>query len=96
MCNVYGPSDRRARESFFDSLTDIDVGDYDQVLVGGDFNCTQSSLDRDGAQGRHRSPALDRLLQAWQLVDVADDEKRQAERTYHYMTASGRWTSRVV
>ena len=71
LVNIYAPNDTSARKTFFDSLHTYFLSQNNQI-IGGDFNCIESELDRlkpgaDFAADR-------RLMSAFQadlhLVDV--------------------------
>ncbi|KAJ0393308.1 hypothetical protein ATCC90586_011366 [Pythium insidiosum] len=90
------------RERFFRSLLGVPKPSG-TVLLGGDFNCVLApDLDRSRATTRRQvSPALEELLEAWDLVDAVTDDMLAVEtredvaefrlryHTYQYKTPHG-------
>jgi len=70
--NIYAPAEPGPRLAFFQSLSPPPPSLVAHCLIGGDFNCLPSSLDRIGGRSRGitaTSPALHTFTGSLDLVD---------------------------
>jgi exonuclease III len=70
--NIYAPSDtarKTERENFYNAdITHLIPQSPTEMILAGDFNCTQTNTDCTGTQ--QRSVALDKLIQCLGLTDA--------------------------
>ena len=108
--NVYAPSEKSRRETFYDLLATQSLDHDGPILMGGDFNCTQDGR-RDRSYGTqtqsHVSPALTRLLAKWDMIDSLqpvldeattpdlDDAFKLEHHTYWYKVGEREESSRL-
>lgn len=92
---VYAPTNAAARVSFLDTLSTMvrDCGQNDFLIIGGDFNCTEASLDRNHAEPHALSRC--RLIEAISTYDLCDVWRtfHKSERQYTWAHSAGNMLS---
>ncbi len=87
LCNIYAPNKPYLRNEFFKSLK-LWIARYadnpDDIILGGDFNCTLNQNDRSngkGDQDRSRNNLI-KLLEGHNLIDTWYEKKSFVQYTY--------------
>ena len=68
LVNIYAPTNLTDRKNFFDSINDFFIP-ASALIIGGDFNCYESSLDKFGGNVSIRNEYAS-ILSDFALVDV--------------------------
>ncbi|CAI5717705.1 unnamed protein product [Peronospora effusa] len=96
--NIYAPTARRDREALYTLLRKVPFVATENLLVGGNYNCTQHTMaDRSNntAASNHSSPGLSKCLQQLNLTDSLqltlphpgdDDGQTSFQHTQHRYT----------
>ena len=74
LVNIYTPNDQNQQVNFFDNIIDPICRSSTNILLGGDFNCPLTEVDKIGGRDilykKRTIQAIQELCNSFDLVDV--------------------------
>ena len=99
LVNIYAPNDQNQQVNFFDKIIDpIRRSSTNNILLGGDFNCPLTEVDKVGGRDilhkKRTIQAIQELCNSFDLVDVWRTQHPNKKR-YSWANGSGKIKCRL-
>jgi exonuclease III len=92
ICNIYAPNDLGRKIAFMQEVQTFikeNAISYQNLIIGGDFNCATNAIDKANRTTDRSSLTLTKLITDLQLVDIWR-KLNPEETSYTYIDPSGR------